>query len=257
MEKPRFGVRDFLEEGAARWRELVWGAAGIRVRAFAQPPPAASRLAAVAEAPRTETSAALPAVVGIAASTGGPEAIERVLRLLPPDVPPTVVVQHMPEAFTGAFARRLDSVVAMEVKEAESGDFLERGRALVARGDHHLLVRRHRDRLLVELDHGPRVGHHRPSADRLFESLAEAAGGRVVGVVLTGMGTDGARGLLDVHRRGGHTIVQDEATSVVFGMPQAAIRLGAANEVVPIDDVAARILAAVQGRSDVQEVTAR
>jgi two-component system chemotaxis response regulator CheB len=154
----------------------------------------------------------------------------------------------MPEGYTAAFARRLDSVVGLSVKEAESGDRLEGGRVLVARGDHHLIVRRHRDRFLVELDHGPRVGHHRPSVDRLFESVAEAAAETAVGVLLTGLGSDGARGLLELHRRGGHTIVQDEASAVVFGMPQAAIRLGAADEVVSLDAVAARIGAAVAGR---------
>jgi two-component system chemotaxis response regulator CheB len=136
----------------------------------------------------------------------------------------------------------------MTVKEAESGDRLESGRVLVARGDHHLIVRRHCDRFLVELDHGPRVGHHRPSVDRLFESVSEVAGEMTVGVLLTGMGSDGARGLLELHRRGGHTIVQDEASSVVFGMPQAAIRLGAADEVTPLDAVAVRIRAAVAAR---------
>ncbi len=246
MEKPRFGVRDYLEGGAARWRELVRGAAEIRVRVL--PPAATSRPPAVAATPPGDARALPSAIVAIGASTGGPEAVERVLRDLPSDAPPVLVVQHMPEGFTGAFARRLDSVVAMAVKEAESGDRLEVGRVLVARGDHHLIVRRHRDRFVAELDHGPRLGHHRPSVDRLFESVAEAAGEMAVGVLLTGMGNDGARGLLELHRRGGHTIVQDEASSVVFGMPQAAIRLGAADEVVALEAVAARIDAAVSER---------
>lgn len=248
MEKPRFGVRDFLEEGAARWRELVRGAAEIRMQALPRPA-AASRPPVVTAVPAGEPREAMSAIVAIAASTGGPEAIERVLRSLPPDSPPVLVVQHMPEGFTGAFARRLDGVVSLAVKEAESGDRLEGGRVLVARGDHHLIVRRHRGRFLVELDRGPAVGHHRPSADRLFESVAEAAAERAVGVLLTGMGSDGARGLLELHRRGGHTIVQDESSSVVFGMPQAAIRLGAADEVVPLDAVASRIGAAVNERA--------
>jgi two-component system chemotaxis response regulator CheB len=246
MEKPRFAVRDFLQEGAARWRELVRGAAASHVRVATQPPQASEP--ARAPAPAGAARESFQAVVGIGASTGGTEAIELVLRGLPADSPPVVVVQHMPEGYTAAFARRLDSVVGMRVKEAESGDRLERGCALVARGDHHLVVRRHCDRFLVELDHGPRVGHHRPSVDRLFESLAEAAGDMAVGVLLTGMGSDGARGLLELHRRGGHTIVQDEASAVVFGMPQAAIRLGAADEVAPLDAVAGRIGAAIAGR---------
>jgi two-component system chemotaxis response regulator CheB len=246
MEKPRFGVRDFLEEGAAQWRELVRGAAEFRMRSASPLPDSRPPL------PGTAPTLGLPreasTLVAIAASTGGPEAIERVLRSLPAEFPPVLVVQHMPEGFTGAFARRLDSVTALSVKEAESGDRLVPGRVLVARGDHHLLVRRHRDRYLVELDRGPRVGHHRPSADRLFESVAEAAGDRAVGVLLTGMGADGARGLLELNRRGGHTIVQDEATSVVFGMPQSAIRLGAVDEVAPIDVIAERIGVALAAR---------
>jgi len=248
MEKPRFGIRDFLEEGAVRWRELVRGAAASHVRAM--PPPA--RVPSPATPPPMpgggEGRETFTSIVAIGASTGGPEAIERVLRELPADSPPVVVVQHMPEGYTAAFARRLDGVVGMAVKEAASGDRLERGRVLVARGDHHLIVRRHRDRFLVELDHGPRIGHHRPSVDRLFESVAEVAGDMAIGVLLTGMGSDGARGLLELHRRGGHTIVQDEASAVVFGMPQAAIRLGAAEEVVPLDAVAGRIGAAVAER---------
>jgi two-component system chemotaxis response regulator CheB len=251
MEKPRFGVRDFLEEGAPRWRELVRRAAAIQLRGRQQQPEQPERPAADGGAsapPLAGGRDSFPAIVAIAASTGGPEAIERILRALPADSPPLLLVQHMPEGFTGAFARRLDSVVAMTVKEAESGDRLESGRALVARGDHHLVLRRHAGRFLVELDHGPRIGHHRPSADRLFASVAEAAGAAAIGVVLTGMGNDGARGLLELHRHGGHTIVQDEASSVVFGMPQAAIRLGAADEVSPLDAVAERIVAAVAAR---------
>jgi two-component system, chemotaxis family, protein-glutamate methylesterase/glutaminase len=254
MEKPRFGVRDFLEEGAARWCELVRGAAEIRVRARAQPVRAPSPLVALAPVRAPE---AFSAIVGIGASTGGPEAIERILRALPADVPPVLVVQHMPEGFTAAFARRLDSVAGMSVKLAESGDRLEGGRVLVARGDHHLVLHRHRDRFLVELDHGPRVGYHRPSVDRLFESVAKVAGEMAIGVLLTGMGGDGARGLLELHRRGGHTIVQDEESSVVFGMPQAAIRLGAVDEVVPLDGVAERICAAVGERNGVRAEVSR
>jgi two-component system chemotaxis response regulator CheB len=249
MEKPRFGVRAYLEEGAPYWRELVRRAADIRIRERPQPPEAPSQ---PVPAPRGgEAHEAPTAVIAIGASTGGPEAVERVLRGLPADSPPVVVVQHMPEGFTGAFARRLDSVVRLAVKEAESGDRLESGRVLVARGDHHLIVRRHFARFLVELDHGPRVGHHRPSVDRLFESVGEAAREMAIGVLLTGMGNDGARGLLELHRRGGHTIVQDEASSVVFGMPLSAIRLGAADEVSPIDEIARRIVAAVAARAQV------
>jgi two-component system chemotaxis response regulator CheB len=256
MEKPRFGIRDFLEEGAARWRELVRGAAEIHMRAAPQPVRAPSA-AAPPPMPGGEAREAFSSIVAIGASTGGPEAIERLLRGLPADSPPVVVVQHMPEGYTAAFARRLDSVVGMAVKEAASGDRLEGGRVLVARGDHHLIVRRHRDRFLVELDHGPRVGHHRPSVDRLFESVAEVAGEMAVGVLLTGMGSDGARGLLELHRRGGHTIVQDEASAVVFGMPQAAIRLGAAEEVVPLDAVAGRIGAAIAERAGTRAESSR
>ncbi len=243
VAKPRIGVKGFLEDSAARIQEAVRGAAHARVRRRAAAP-----------APRHEVSEVLPArpprplarttekVVAIGASTGGTEALRALLEALPPDAPGTAIVQHMPEVFTAAFARRLDGLCRVEVKEAVQGDRLLPGRALIAPGNHHLAVRRDGGHYAVEVLEGPPVCRHRPSVDVLFRSAAQAAGENAVGVILTGMGEDGARGLLEMRNAGAHTIAQDEATSVVFGMPKEAIKLGAACEVQPLPRIAGAIL---------------
>ena len=181
-------------------------------------------------------------IVAIGASTGGTEALKEILRAMPYDAPGIVIVQHMPVGFTAAFAEHLADICKMEVREAASGDRLVRGRALLARGDRHLKVRRHNLELIVELDEGPPVCRHRPSVDVLFRSVAEAAGPRALGVILTGMGADGADGLLAMKRAGASTIAQDESTSVVFGMPKEAIDRGAVDVVLPLPRIAAGIL---------------
>jgi two-component system chemotaxis response regulator CheB len=181
--------------------------------------------------------------VALAASTGGPEVLRTILTALPEDVPGLVVVQHMPRAFTRAFARRLDSACALSVSEAEDGEPVEPGRALVAPGGRHLEVRRTGEILRACLSDGPPVGHHRPSADLFFRSVATAAGPSGLGVLLTGMGQDGAAGLLEMRRAGATTLAQDEASSVVFGMPGRAVALGAACHVVGLDAMAVAITA--------------
>src|SRR5678815_1773971 len=174
------------------------------------------------------------AVVAIGASTGGTEALKDILRAMPFDAPGIVIVQHMPAGFTTAFADHLAGICKMEVREAESGDRILRGRALLARGDRHMRVQRRGFDLVVELDDGERVCRHRPSVDVLFRSVAEAIGPNAVGVILTGMGADGADGLLAMKRAGASTIAQDESTSVVFGMPKEAIDRGAVDVVLPL-----------------------
>ncbi|BDG09107.1 protein-glutamate methylesterase/protein-glutamine glutaminase [Anaeromyxobacter paludicola] len=238
IEKPSLGLRDFLERSADRVLSAVSEALEARVRA--RPPPAAG-------APEPRGAPLLRGttqkVVAVAASTGGTEAVAALLEALPPDAPGLAVVQHMPPAFTAAFARRLAERCRVEVKEAEPGDALSPGRALIAPGNRHLLVRRGGARYFVALSDGAPVSRHRPSADVLFRSTAEAAGANAVGVILTGMGDDGAEGLLALRGAGAHTIAQDEATCVVFGMPRAAIRRGAAAEILPLGLIARHVLA--------------
>jgi two-component system chemotaxis response regulator CheB len=181
-------------------------------------------------------------VVAIGASTGGTQAIEAVLRALPATAPGTVIVQHMPAHFTAAFAKRLNQGCRMEVREARDGDPVVPGVALVAPGGQHMLLQQSGARYLVRLKDGPPVHYQRPSVDVLFHSVARSAGRNAVGVLLTGMGADGAKGLLAMRESGAHTLAEDEATCVVFGMPQEAIKLGAAAEVVPLPHIAQAIL---------------
>ena len=181
-------------------------------------------------------------VIAIGASTGGTEALKEILRAMPHDAPGIVIVQHMPAGFTAAFAAHLADICKMEVREAVDGDRIVRGRALLARGDRHLRVQRRGFDLVAEVDDSPPVSRHRPSVDVLFRSVAEAVGARAVGVILTGMGADGADGLLAMKRAGASTIAQDESTSVVFGMPKEAIDRGAVDVVLPLPRIAAGIL---------------
>jgi two-component system chemotaxis response regulator CheB len=185
-------------------------------------------------------------LIVIGASTGGTVAVEAILRRLPPNMPPIVLVQHMPAYVTPAFAARLHGLCRLTVEEATHGRPLERGLALVAPGDFHLTVERARAGLSAELNAEPRVNGHRPAVDVLFRSVAACVGRRAVGVLLTGMGKDGAQGLLELRQGGALTLAQDEASSVVFGMPKAAIDCGAAVEVVALDDIAQRIVRALE-----------
>jgi two-component system chemotaxis response regulator CheB len=172
--------------------------------------------------------------LAIGASTGGTEAIKEILVNLPPTSPGLVIVQHMPPKFTTSFAERLNQLAELEVKEAEDGDSVLPGRALIAPGNQHMLLHRSGARYLVRVKTGPPVNHQRPSVDVLFESAAQAAGSNAVGVILTGMGADGAAGLKAMRLRGAYTIAQDEASCVVFGMPKEAIKLEAACKVLPL-----------------------
>jgi two-component system chemotaxis response regulator CheB len=262
VEKPRLGVRDFLEETASALSATVQEAAEARPRR-AHPPAvtaaAASAALQAAKQQQAEQEAALrpvpldlPAglssgsVIALGASTGGPQAIELILGSLPAGCPPLVLVQHMPEAFTGAFARRLDSCGKLRVKEAAHGDRLLEGQALIAPGNRHLRVLRDGQGLWAALDDGPAVTRHRPSVDVLFDSVAEAVGRSAVAALLTGMGEDGARGLLKIRSAGGATLAQDEASSVVFGMPGQAAARGAAEELVPLEKMPEALLRRLQ-----------
>ena len=212
--------------------------------------------AAAGIAPKLSASAILPEpsgrdamlkttekVIAIGASTGGTEALLAVLRALPVDSPGIVIVQHMPEKFTSQFAARLNTMCAISVKEAVSGDTVLRGQALIAPGNHHLLLKRSGARYYVEVSDGPLVNRHRPSVDVLFRSTARYAGANAVGVIMTGMGDDGARGMLEMKQAGAHTMAQDEASCVVFGMPAEAIKHGGVDRVLPLDRIASEVVA--------------
>lgn len=208
---------------------------------------AAARVSVTAKRPAETPDPAAPLartttkIVAIGASTGGTEAIRHLLERMPADGPAMVIAQHMPEHFTTAFAERLDGVCAMEVREARHGDSVSSGRVLIAPGNRHLLLARDGARYYAEVREGPLVSRHRPSVDVLFTSVARVAGSNAVGVLMTGMGADGARGLLRIREAGAHTIVQDEESSIVFGMPRAAIELGAADEVVSLRSLPKRL----------------
>jgi two-component system chemotaxis response regulator CheB len=199
-----------------------------------------------APAPAPSSAARARGLIAMGASTGGTEALREILRAIPPDAPPIVIVQHMPARFTTALARSLDLDCAVRVTEAAGGEELRPGTALVAPGDRHLVVRRRAGRLVAALEDGAEVSRHRPSVDVLFRSVAAAAGAEAVGVLLTGMGEDGAAGLLEMRQAGARTLVQDEATSVVFGMPREAIVRGAAEAVLPLPRMAGAILTRVR-----------
>lgn len=181
-------------------------------------------------------------VIAIGASTGGTEAIRRILEAMPPDCPGIVLVQHMPAQFTSAFARRLDELCRIRVTEATDGELVTPGKALIAPGNFHMVLSRSGARYSVQIRTGPRVFYQRPSVDVLFQSVAREAGPNAVGIILTGMGADGARGLLAMRQAGARTIAQDETTCVVFGMPREAIQMGAAERVLPIHEIAKEAL---------------
>ncbi|MBW1914843.1 MAG: chemotaxis response regulator protein-glutamate methylesterase [Deltaproteobacteria bacterium] len=190
------------------------------------------------EVPIHSLAATTNKIIAIGASTGGTEAIKEVLTRMPPNAPGIVIVQHMPAQFTTAFSERLDSLCAVNVKEAVDGDSVVTGKALIAPGNFHMLLKRSGARYYVQVKSGPMVHHQRPAADVLFKSVASYAGSNAVGIILTGMGTDGAEGLLKMKEAGAKTIAQDEKSCVVFGMPKEAIKLGAAEKVVSLQQVA-------------------
>ena len=246
IQKPRLGVKQFLEESKIIICDAVKAASlaerkKISVTPFRVPP----KLTADAVLPRGTNKAMIQTterVVAIGASTGGTEALKVLLEAFPEDSPGIVVVQHMPEHFTRAFADRLDDLCRVSVKEAENDDTVIRGRVLIAPGNKHTLLKRSGARYYVEVRDGPLVSRHRPSVDVLFRSAARYAGKNAVGVIMTGMGDDGARGLLEMREAGAYTIAQNEASCVVFGMPKEAIKLGAIEKVEPLDAIAEAVL---------------
>ena len=254
--KPRIDAAQHLMESKIRICDAVKAAARARLKRV----PAGARNDEGVRGPVKKLSAdvILPApdgrrhsmartteaVVCIGASTGGTESLRVLLETLPANCPGILIVQHMPEKFTAAFAKRLNGLCEVEVREAEDGDTVLRGRVLIARGDRHMLLQRSGARYYVAVKDGPLVSRHRPSVDVLFRSAARFAGPNAVGIIMTGMGDDGAKGLLEMKQAGAYTVAQDEATSVVFGMPKEAIALGAADKVLPLELLASEVLRA-------------
>jgi two-component system, chemotaxis family, protein-glutamate methylesterase/glutaminase len=246
ITKPTVGVKEFLYESAVLLVDAVRSAARARVRRrglpLASSDPSRSGDAALPDREAPALRFTTDKVVLVGASTGGTEAIEQFLKPMPPDAPAIVIVQHMPELFTASFSQRLNAACQIEVKEAAHGDRVLQGRALIAPGNRHTLLQRSGGHYIVEIREGPLVSRHRPSVNVLFSSAAKAAGPNAIGVIMTGMGDDGATGLLEMKKAGAWTVAQDEASSVVFGMPKEAIALGAVDEVCSLSRLSSTIL---------------
>lgn len=254
ITKPKAGLKGFLQEHQTLLVNAIKGAAMARVGKMSASPASATPatkmkaaspkltadvVLAASGKPMTETT---DRVVAIGTSTGGTQALEKVLVKLPRTVPGIVVVQHMPEQFTSAFAKRLDSICQLTVKEAENNDRVIPGQVLIANGGKHMLLRRSGAQYRVEIKDGPLVSRHRPSVDVLFRSVANSAGSNAVGIIMTGMGDDGARGMKEMHDAGAYTIAQDEATCVVYGMPKEAVKIGAVDLSLPLDKIPEKII---------------
>ncbi len=246
ITKPKLGAREFFEESRIRICDVVKSAARARL---GKPRPhrltVAPKLTADAVLPKPSPTALIQTtekVVAVGASTGGTEALREFLEAMPLDAPGIVIVQHMPEEFTARFAERLDSTCRITVKEAADNDSVIRGQALIAPGNRHLLLKRSGARYYVEVKDGPMVSRHRPSVDVLFRSAARYGGRNVIGVIMTGMGDDGSRGMLEMKQAGAFNIAQDEASCVVFGMPAEAIKAGAVDRIMPLDAIAPEVV---------------
>ncbi|MCY1283857.1 Chemotaxis response regulator protein-glutamate methylesterase [compost metagenome] len=241
ITKPTMGLRDFLQDSAQEMLSAIRTAAGARLRPQAVPREPARKLSA--DALITAPSGTLlnqrttEKIVLLGTSTGGTQALESVLSALPVNTPGIAIVQHMPEKFTRSFAQRLNSLCVIEVREAQDGDRLLPGLALIAPGGKHMLIKRSGAQYMVEVKDGPLVSRHRPSVDVLFRSAALQAGRNALAVIMTGMGDDGARGLKELHEAGARTCAQDEESCVVFGMPKEAIKLGGVDQVVSLDEI--------------------
>ncbi len=235
IAKPKLDLAHTLSEYAGEITEKIRAAAQARFPERAHGP--LLPLAKIGGSPISSTN-----LMAIGASTGGTEAIRKILVTLPPDGPGILIAQHMPEGFTKSFAARLDSLARMRVKEAEDGERVLPGHAYIAPGHSHLLLQRGGPTYVIRLSQSEPVNRHRPSVDVLFRSVATHAGAHAIGIILTGMGKDGAQGLLDMRSAGAYTLAQDEASCVVFGMPKEAIAIGAVDEVASIEDIPALLL---------------
>ncbi len=244
--KPKIGTKQFLEESRIRICDSVKAASRVNVKkVHVREHRVRPKLTADVVLPMKRSKAmarTTEKVVVVGASTGGTEALRVFLEAMPSDAPGIVIVQHMPENFTAAFARRIDGLCRITVKEGVDGDSVIPGRAIIAPGNKHLLLKRSGARYYVEIKDGPLVSRHRPSVDVLFRSSARYAGGNAVGIIMTGMGDDGAKGMLEMREAGAHNIAQDEKSCVVFGMPKEAIALGGVHKVMPLTGIPSYML---------------
>jgi two-component system chemotaxis response regulator CheB len=242
LSKPKIDLAATLGDYKDELIAKVKAAASARLRSPSASAAATADVVLAKRAPQRQLRTT-ERIIAIGASTGGTEAIKDVLIHLPPDTPGIVITQHIPKLFSGAFARRMDSVCQLSVCEAEDRQQVLRGHAYIAPGDKHLRLVRDGARYVCRLDEGPPVNRHKPSVDVLFRSVAQEAGRNAIGVILTGMGKDGAVGLKEMRDAGSRTIAQDEATSIVWGMPGEAVAVGAAADVLPLGEIYSRVLA--------------
>jgi two-component system chemotaxis response regulator CheB len=247
VTKPKAALKKFLEDSHHELIDAVKAAAQANVKRLI-PAGDATKVApklsadAVLSAPSQAMAQTTDRIVAVGTSTGGTQALETVLTRLPRVCPGMVIVQHMPDKFTELFAARLNSLCEIEVREAKNNDRVRPGLALIAPGGKHMLLKRSGAQYHVEVVDGPLVNRHRPSVDVLFRSVAKSAGKNAMGVIMTGMGDDGAAGLLEMRNAGSHTIAQDEASCVVYGMPKEAVKRGAACEVMPLLEIPKQVV---------------
>lgn len=250
ITKPQLGTKEFIEESKIMICDAIKAASKSRIQRHklsSQPAhvvqPKYSADAVIPKSPLTPMAiTTTEKIIAVGASTGGTEALLEFLKAMPVDCPGIIIVQHMPEKFTTSFAKRLNDICKITVKEAQSNDTVLPGQALIAPGNYHTLLKRSGARYYVDVISGELVNRHRPSVDVLFRSTAKYAGANAYGVIMTGMGDDGAKGLLEMKQAGAYTIAQDEKSCVVFGMPREAIKIGAANEVLPLDEIAPSLI---------------
>lgn len=244
VSKPKMGLADGLKSYGDEIAEKIRAAASANVRRQVAPVEGANSASShtIAKPSTLQRVAATEKLLIIGASTGGTEAIKAVLTQMPPDCPGILIAQHMPEGFTKSFATRLDNLCRISVCEAAGGERILPGHAYIAPGHSHLLVKRSGANFVTELSQADPVNRHRPSVDVLFRSAAKVAGPNAIGVILTGMGKDGAAGLLEMKQAGAHTVAQNEATCVVYGMPREAVAMGAAEEELALNDIAAHVM---------------
>lgn len=246
IQKPTIGTKKFLEEATVLLTDAVKAAAKVNVKKLTmrtrQVAPKLTADAVLSGASGKAMSKTTEKIIVIGASTGGTEAVRSVLEAMPQDAPGIVIVQHMPKGFTASFANRLNEHCKINVREAKDGDSVLRGHALIAPGNCHTLLKRSGARYYVEVRDGPLVARHRPSVDVLFRSSARYAGSNAVAAILTGMGDDGAAGMKEMHDTGAYTIAQDEKTSVVYGMPAAAVKQGGVDKILPLNQIAAALV---------------
>ena len=255
VTKPKIGLKQFLQDDSENLVAVVKAAAQANLKRLAPSTKPATSLSpalipiqakltadAILSAASHAMAETTDRVVAIGTSTGGTQALEAILTVLPRVCPGMVIVQHMPEKFTGAFAARLNSICQIEVREAVNGDRVLPGRALIAPGGRHMLLKRSGAQYHVEILDGPPVSRHKPSVDVLFRSVAKCAGKNALGIIMTGMGDDGAKGMKEMHDMGSKTLAQDEDSCVVYGMPKEAVKLGAVDKILPLMDIPRSIL---------------